>query len=1056
MKKLIRVAVLMAVAPFAISTFAADEVPAYWQVASTTWGEFAEPANWKIGDPDSGAAGVPSSANYIWITSVKADRKPMMFDMGGGTYTVGGMSTLNTDADNSSANGQAMVLSVTNGTLNLQGHVCGALSFTLWNGATVRHSGDHRRAWAGGDGLIKVHEGARFEDLGRVVFLKCRVVVDAGGTYVLNPSAFGVYYKNSNIDNGFTNRGRFEAPNGIHVTYKTDESGRKYGCTTFRNEGDGAFLLGGNVESVTQSSQTNNYEFVGGTLEASNDVAFVGFRDMDRLFFDNAVEVKVDVGSSLSLNGFTYGENAALTKTGPGKLVLGGAAIPSLTVAAGSVELNEGAAVPTTTSFASGTTLILNAPAIDLNPTAYAGMAITVDSGLIVAGATLIQSDNAAFLAYARDAVNGGLLGDLGAVVYGNALIIAKAGAHMFDASGSSDLTDASAWGGILPTAEDDVIISGGVANYPAGSTKFKSILLQLGATLAVSGGTDESPVDLPPIELDLDAKLLISDVAQMTNVFTTVGDADTLPVLEIATNATLIAQSPEHPEVRCSHDNNSYKGPDYGFRLKNVLLNWYGTIKMAEKDLGDIETAGAAYRHARLTLGYAAADETSYIGVDCRGGRYLGAAEGNTAGRCLSALVVATPDKGGTVIPVGTLLFRDYTREDQRPSVSSNTGFSHPGIFIGKCNDRYTGNPASVVYDVVFEGETDISVKGNCSIAGGAHVCLKGPASWTYKRTASNDENLIRCVKLYDEATLTVEDGAFLDICTTEHATYRGLQATGTAEGQRVFTARDAKISLLNWSGSGNGCALIDNSLLEIGYLRSSNTLGLIDAVFDGLASVEISNRFTIAAADVDRGNPNKAAVTSIENWNRFVKVGPPLTGTGSLAVSNELADAHAVYSMTVLVTNGANTATGSAQVMPTATGAPAKLLFADGANWAGTVVADANVGLTNLVDGAAAATANFGAINGTMPIRVWKTGGVITANDKVNLTSAAGGFEMVAMDEKLQAGDVVELGLYPENAALPIATRHRKYSSVPSATPGFVILKSTEIRPGFAITFR
>ena len=1042
MKKLVQIAVLVAVAPLAIPAFAAGEVPAYWQAATATWGSFVEPTNWKIGDPSSGSSGVPGVANYIWITAVKADRKPLMFDMRGGTYTVGGISTLNT-TDNTSANGQGTTLSVTNGTLNLDGHVNGLLSFTLWDGATVRHSGDIRRAWAGGDPVITIHEGARFEELGTLEFYKYRVVVDAGGTYVFRPSRFGVYYKCPYLDNAFTNRGRFEAPNGIDVTYTSDsESGRKYGCTTFRNEGDGVFLLGGNVESITQPSQTNYYEFVGGTLEASNDVAFVGFRDMDRLLFDNAVEVKVDADSLLSLNGFTYGESEA---------------IPSLTVAAGTIELTDGAAVPTTTSFASGTTLILNAPAIDLNPTAYAGMAITVDLGLIVSGATLIQSDNAAFLTYARDSINGGLSGDLGAVVYGNALIVAKKGAHMFDASASSDLTDASAWGGTLPTAADDVIISGGVANYPAGSTKFKSILLQLGATLAVSGGTDESPVDLPPIELDLAAKLLISDVAQMTNVFTTVGDADTLPVLEIATNATLIAQSPEHPTVRCSHDNNSYKGPDYGFRLKNVQFNWYGTIKMAEKDLGDIETSGgAAYRHARLTLGYAADGETSYIGIDCRGGRYLGAAEGNTAGRGLSALVIATPDKGGTVIPVGTLLFRDYTREDQRPSVSSNTGYSLPGVFIGKCNDRYTGNPASVVYDVVFEGETDISVKGNCSIAGGAHVCLRGPASWTYGRTAKNDENLMRCVRLYDEATLTVEDGAFLDICTTEHSTYRGLQMTGTTEGQCVFTARDAKLSLLNWSGSGKNTACVDNSLLEIGYLRSSSTQGLIDAVFDGLASVEIANRFTIAAADVDRGNPSQTSVTSVENWDRFVKIGPPLTGTGSLAVSNELADAHVIYSMTVLVTNGANTATGSAQVMPTATGAQAKLLFADGANWAGTVVADANVGLTNLVDGAAAATANFGAISGTMPIRVWKTGGAITANDKVNLTSAAGGFEMVAMDEKLQAGDVVELGLYPENAALPVATRHRKYSSVPSATPGFVILKSTEIRTGFVMTFR
>ena len=230
---------------------------------------------------------------------------------------------------------------------------------------------------------------------------------------------------------------------------------------------------------------------------------------------------------------------------------------------------------------------------------------------------------------------------------------------------------------------------------------------------------------------------------------------------------------------------------------------------------------------------------------------------------------------------------------------------------------------------------------------------------------------------------------------------------------------------------------------------------------MFDGFKSVAIENTFTIAAADVDRGNSGKDAVKAVENWNRSVFVAPPLIGTGSLAVSNMLVDAHNVYSMTVTITNGANTASGKAFAAKTESGAKAALVFADGANWAGEVIAGGNVSLTNLVNAGAAASVSFGSIrlDEDFPIRVWKTGGVVTANDKVNLAAVPAGarsFSLQAMGEALEVGDKIEIGLYPADVEPPKDTRRLRYSVEPAGTEGLVKLMAVVSRRGMTITVR
>lgn len=638
---------------------------------------------------------------------------------------------------------------------------------------------------------------------------------------------------------------------------------------------------------------------------------------------------------------------------------------------------------------------------------------------------------------------------------------------YAFNAAMSSDLANPSAWScNEVPTADKDVWIRGnGVVNYNAESKKFASMTVKDGATLSVSGGTDASPVDMPPIVLDLHARLLLSEgsCVQITNEFTCVGTAEALPVFEIATNATAIVQTPVPLSIRHSTDKYSYAGFDYGFRIKNVALRWYGDIKTYYAD-----TKATRPVYCRLLLGWADSDETSYIAVDCRGGRYIAAGEASSSSIGRTPLAMVIPQPGGAVEPVGTLYFRDYSCV-QRTSAAANPEYYTPGLYIGRWNEynnnsKVAGNPASIKFDVLFEGTTDINLTGVFRIGGGAHVTLRGPeVQWRYMHTAYNDESLARAVFLNDCGSLELEDGAWLDVCSSDNArndqSYpaRGLRANGTEAGQTTFSASNSRMSLLHWYGAKNSQAEISDSVLEIGYLRSASTLANITGVFDGFQSVSIANTFTIAAADVDRGTTGKPSVTSVENWNRNVKIGPPLTGTGSLCVSNKLAGAHAVYSMTVTVTNGANTATGRAFAAQTENGAPAALVFADGANWAGEVVADGNVSLTNLVDEGAAACVSFGALrlDGDFPIRIWKSGSVVT-NDKVNLSSAlsgSGSFRFVESGDPLSAGDMFELGLYPANAVLPQDVKPFSYLAKPSAVEGFVKLVAAYKNKGFIV---
>ena len=1046
---LARVAVGSASVSFASSSLAADLKAAYWLPAATDWATFGLADNWAINSRDSGTQAVPGTGH-----SVVMDQN-MKFDLNGDSYALGGLT-------GTGSNGNASYLmSVTNGVLNISGSIAPCSRFDVWNDATVilkvvttaRYWG----CYCGSDTVI-VHAGGRYEERGKLQFQGYRIRVEKGGTVVHDPTSYGPHPSMGTAQD-VNIYGRYEAPNGIRRFGEWNDTPATSpgGSVTYFVHDGGELLLGGEVSRNTQVKIPFSIKFEDGcTLIASNTVTFAANMDLVKVMEDAAVTMDVVEDATLDLANVTIGEGAAIAKTGPGKLILRDAAVPSLAVSEGVVEIQADSVAPATVSFAADATLHLTVSGFRMDTvTAHGGMAFELDPSLIVAGAGIISSANADFLAYAKGEIEGLLPDGFGAAIIGDTVKLTKTSDFMFDATKSSDLSDPTAWkGGVVPVGEDVIVGGEGTVAFTADAPSFKSISVQAGATLSVSGGTEAEPVDIPAVALSYDARLLISDYALLTNTLTTVGDATTLPVLEIATNAVVTAQTPGPQPLKCVFDHYSYHFADYGFRLKNVKLRWYGTIKAPIQDLCGQSTK----MQSSLYLGYAAANETSYIAVDCQGGTWLASCEWNDSAHARTPFLIAVPDNGGTVIPVGTLLFRDYMRETQPVTASSkNPEYHWSGICIGKANAWYTGNPASVEYDVVFEGSrTQLNSQGVNHIGGGAHVTFRDGASWTYGNLAWNEDATPRGVALYEKATLTAESGAKLEFCPSKSSSDGGngihVVSSQHAAGSAVFTARNVTFSTLSWKGASAGIAVVEDAKLTIGNDRDhlATETDANTGVFANLSAARLDGDLTVSAADVWRTRRS-----ANYEWDRRVTVVPPLTGVGGLAVTNEMPSNLKQWGMTVFVTNGANTATGVARACETATG-PANLVFADGANWAGTVVANAGLSLTNLTDGAAAATVSFGSVEGAMPIRVWKTGGVIAANDKVNVTGTAAAFDFVALDEPLSAGDTVELGLYPENAALPANTRHIEYSSVASETAGFVTLKATSVKPGILVIIR
>lgn len=485
------------------------------------------------------------------------------------------------------------------------------------------------------------------------------------------------------------------------------------------------------------------------------------------------------------------------------------------------------------------------------------------------------------------------------------------------------------------------------------------SISVEGGATLKVL-----ADVTLPPLAIDATSKVVFGDNetqpvvaatldASLTTACDTAATPVTLSVVEVATNAVLNVAS--------------------GMKFKNVDFRLYGTI--TKSDVADVTPV----------FGYAENGETSYIAFTVDGGVFAFHSSQNADRASVS---VACPASGGTVIPVRDILIRNASRPV--------TGWQDFGRW-----EYGRRNPIDIPFNVVVDG-THMDCAAEFYASGAVHISLvNGARIQRQSSCLGHGFNMA----LQDAATVSVGEG-----CSITFTTGDGSFAVDSQSAvDTVVVHNGGRYTVTyNTSGFARGTFVSDGGIVGVDKLRtpsgSSTPRAPRSNLLQGFGSVRLDGDLSMLSYNSGSGN---------FDWDRHVTMSNiPFIGAGSVTVTNGVP----AYPFTVTMVNGANTATGSIKVAKVEGDAETALYFADGANWAGTVVAG-NVALTNLTDGAA--TATFGTLDlaADFNIRVWTENGVIVTNDMVNVgeyQSHGGRLSMEPMTEGLEfaAGDKIVVG--------------------------------------------
>ena len=1012
----------------------------YWRAAPKVWNSWNDPANWSIlkgsnFNPAGVVPGLNGAANPIWAYTTTArtsdyDDYYGKFDLNGGSYDLSGYS------GGGSAGGtwHCSQFHLTNGTLSVAATRMPGTSvtfgYTVWNGATLNYAGMGTGLdYIGRSGLYEtwtVKSGGRLNVDGGLFVLELKATVEAGGALRWSDGKFAVKQEMA-AGKPFTinNSGTVELPFGLDWTSgDAKSSGNK--VFTF-NQKAGTVLFGGDFKKTAEEAAdashgaTMSFVFSGGRLVATNSVAFANptVRFGRETFASVADGANVSVGvlgadSVLDMRLFTCGSGASVTKDGEGLLVVGD--LPSaLAVTAGAIEFGATVTDLSGATFADGTRIVLGAKDNAFSaPANYRACTFELDTEAFAAGNVVLTSENGDFLAYVKDQIAATLPPETKAEIAAGTLKLVADSAFVFRGEGEFDIDDPAHWSGGVVPGNVDVIVSGAetVARVSANSPKFKSITLLDGATLKATDGSD-----LSAVVLAYPSKLTVPEGASvsLTNGVAATGDASGLPIIEVATNATLTAAA--------------------GTVFKNVDIRLYGTMT----------TSG----EGALTFGGAAAGETTYFAMTAIGGtvRTIGYA-GTSVASAYRRIVVA--EEGGTVVVTRPILFRDCTFD--LVSATGAQGFA--GTLIGYQN--------SVLYpfEVVFDHTTIRMNRAN--LFGGA--ALIRIVNGSQVRIGTSHPGVATFMEIADAAEISVEgSGSRLLL---ENADPFRNKFGPDVYGTRMLTVKDGGlVAAHNTTGITRAYVQVEDGVWGVPNLpflsldlnphpADNDVRNWMTDLFNGFYRVNVAGGRSLVISSVDVLGADKGYCP--KEWDRDVKLANiPLTGAGDVVISNGVPG----HAMAVTVVHGANTCSGRISTDRSSSDSTA-LRFADGANWAGTVVAGDDVSLTNLTDATAPAEVSFGALvlNGKMPLRVWKDG----ACDTLNIGSAlsgTGSFAPVFMDGRPDNDVTYVLGRYPKSAGVPDARfvkRNWTFSAEPIPGSDEVTLKLTFHRTGLILTVR
>lgn len=756
-------------------------------------------------------------------------------------------------------------------------------------------------------------------------------------------------------------------PNGIAMTGTATTPNNQF------NQSGGSVTFGGNFTSALAW----DYTWSGGTLCIEDDCAF-GANVAMAIPASANVTVDVAAGKTFSAANFTADATASITKTGAGIFAIA-PTLATIAVNAGGLGLAASSAYDLSgVTFASGTKIALTALGATVN--AYDASLIgnatfTADLSGATAGMAVLHSSSDALLEKAATDLASAVPAGFALQKGGTTLSIQAVSAYNFAVSG--DILDPAGWGGSLPPAGADVAITGAltVATLSSGAfPAWNSIEVKNGATLRIA--TDAT---LPHVTLNNQATLAIANNATVTlansaDLSGVANSAQTVPSLSIESGAQLVVPG--------------------GAQFANVNISLGGTIATKTGEDGGI------------VFGYAAAGETAFFGLMANGGTISLSATTANSKYDTAPLKFCCPASGGTVVAIGSLMLTDAT---VLPVYGEHgytfTRYPEYSLHLG------VNNPTTELFEVVFDnthwgvgGKTIIKGGGTFRLAnGGSYANYEAHALWN--RTAEISEMgrvvvgsgclfSLNAMGNYGDKTLEVKPG------------YGGFPAI-VAENGAIFENYHS-------TGNGNGVFAVSNGIWRTfePYIVNNDEVKSRNVPFEGFCAVDVAENSTLTFTTRNQQNGHGYFNNGDDRVIALADV--PITGGGSIALSNANANVFGV-----IVKNGANAATGTASVIAPASGMGATTLyFANGANWAGTVVADGNVMTTNLVDAAAACTNSFGTLElaTNFPVRVWKSNGRITANDALVVGRYAGSaklsLELIGAGEEFGPGDTFVLG--------------------------------------------
>jgi hypothetical protein len=491
-----------------------------------------------------------------------------------------------------------------------------------------------------------------------------------------------------------------------------------------------------------------------------------------------------------------------------------------------------------------------------------------------------------------------------------------------------------------------------------------------------------EASVTMPDVSLAPYTALKIGNnetKPQVTVVFNSVPNAEIaenggdvqLPCFDVATNATL-----------------SFS---FNTKLKNLNMTVCGRVNTTKVNAGGI------------IFGHAAADETTYFALHADGATIFPLVD-NGPVDCTAHFV--WPDVGGRVIQLEPYHFVKCTFR-----CDSWAHYTNPRLGLN--------NPVDEPCEFIFDNT--VFLYNYRMFAGGAAKlrCVNGGKIEPGWQTGHLDRN---SSVISDMASIELDGkNSYLSAYGQGSKLAFNHSADTALEVPALTLKNGAQIKGFHLNGTGNsGLYVVSDGEWTIPRIYSpTKNIEKLETplpVLGGFDAAVIAEDSIFRIVGRNEGSCNTG---SWFDWDRKLTVAGEFAGYGDVGVTNAVAG----NSMEITITSGLNTCEGKISCSGENR---CSLLFADGANWAGTVVAG-NIGLTNLVAGGASSV-SFGKLDlqESFPIRVWRGEDGELTSDRINVGEYLGTADVLPVlvngeDDKFRGGDTITLGTINAGAELP-----------------------------------